>query len=367
MPVPARPPKRAQSPGKSAGPNSRNSGIDFNDNSSYGVTQTVALSRSGMGMMQTRQEKKKAPPPSSAVKPAPPPPKRKALKVTNDSVWCPGCDSSFEIVPDYFGMEAECPECGLEFIIPHPEPEEQPIPPTPKPAPAPAPPKVATPAPKPAPPAPPPKAATPAPKPAPAPAPAPAPPKAATPAPKQAPPSASPQAATSAPKQAPPSARKTGKKKGTQEIPSRPPKKRSKSSKKFSSQTKKKQSSTATKQQVPPQTVVSSENLPEFFKAKLDDDEELQTCIVCKSSPVRVILALLPIIALTALGIVLQIDEISAGFADYALPILAGSGVVMGALLLTIGLLGNTPHCIILTDKKIYFQTKGKYLSRDLD
>ncbi|MFT5126827.1 MAG: hypothetical protein ACI8W8_000423 [Rhodothermales bacterium] len=187
--TPPRPPRPGQRPAP-AGPPSRrsHSGIEVDDDANdYGVTATVLLSRSGMGMMQHKKAEEAPPAPDNLVY---------SVASEADDIGCPKCKERFEISPEFYGAVAECPECSCEFVIkppgtpPYRPPQKRPqgrqpqgrppqgrnpppagrrpppqrsAPPGPKPAPKPAA--------KQAPPTPPPAVAEP-----PAPAPAPAPP-----------------------------------------------------------------------------------------------------------------------------------------------------------------------------------------------
>jgi|GEM_PF-3261381 hypothetical protein len=78
----------------------------------YGVTATVLLSRSGMGMMQRKQ----------ADDPPIPAPADAAANIiysvaTDSDIGCPKCRARFEVSQEFFGAVAECPECGCEFLI----------------------------------------------------------------------------------------------------------------------------------------------------------------------------------------------------------------------------------------------------------
>ncbi|MGL4854273.1 MAG: hypothetical protein ACRC37_03350 [Lentisphaeria bacterium] len=48
-------------------------------------------------------------------------------RMTAEMVWCPKCNCGFEISSEFYGILAECSECGLEFQIPN-EPIEIPKP-----------------------------------------------------------------------------------------------------------------------------------------------------------------------------------------------------------------------------------------------
>lgn len=47
-----------------------------------------------------------------------------ARRMSATTVWCPKCDSSFEITEELYGVLAECSECGMEFQIPDKPTEE---------------------------------------------------------------------------------------------------------------------------------------------------------------------------------------------------------------------------------------------------
>ncbi len=93
----------------------------------YGVTGTVLLSREGMGMMQRKrgtrrpqreQRSQRTRPGASGAAAAPAAEPEKPYSVATESdVGCPKCNERFEISPDFYGMEAECPECSIEFVI----------------------------------------------------------------------------------------------------------------------------------------------------------------------------------------------------------------------------------------------------------
>jgi len=96
-------------------------------------TNTILLSRKKMGMSNLPRKEQAnnfsaetAAPEAPAAAPAPagqtelPPAKR----MSATSVWCPKCDSSFEITSELYGVLAECSECAMEFQIPEKPTEE---------------------------------------------------------------------------------------------------------------------------------------------------------------------------------------------------------------------------------------------------
>jgi hypothetical protein len=111
----------------------------------YGLTATVTLSRSGMGMTQKRKQN------------LPAPEQMKFSVARGNEVACPQCRMMYPITPEVYGAIAECSECLCEFQIrapsgsqptsrpaPAPEPavdvdEEPAVEPAPKPGPAPSP------------------------------------------------------------------------------------------------------------------------------------------------------------------------------------------------------------------------------------
>lgn len=99
----------------------------------FGVTATVLLSRSGMGMMQ---RKKADEPPISA--PADASAKIIYSVATDTDIGCPKCRVRFEISKEFYGAVAECPECACEFLIkppgtpPYRPPKPRPKRPAPK-------------------------------------------------------------------------------------------------------------------------------------------------------------------------------------------------------------------------------------------
>ncbi|MCH2174550.1 MAG: hypothetical protein MK193_02355 [Lentisphaeria bacterium] len=103
------------------------SGINVDNSAAkdYGLTATVTLSRSGMGMMQ----KEKAAPVQSVQR----------FSIANgNQVNCPQCQTEFPITPEAYGAIAECSECSCEFEIRAPA-SQQKVAPTPVAAAAPKP------------------------------------------------------------------------------------------------------------------------------------------------------------------------------------------------------------------------------------
>lgn len=97
-------------------------------------TNTILLSRKKMGMSNLPRKEQAnnfssnetVAPEAPAAPSAPagqtelPPAKR----MSATTVWCPKCDSSFEITEELYGILAECSECGMEFQIPTKPTEE---------------------------------------------------------------------------------------------------------------------------------------------------------------------------------------------------------------------------------------------------
>jgi DNA-directed RNA polymerase subunit M/transcription elongation factor TFIIS len=95
-------------------------------------TNTILLSRKKMGMgnlprkeqkpsnnfsSNNSEEKAVAAPVGQTELPP-------AKRMSATTVWCPKCDSSFEITSELYGILAECSECGMEFQIPTKPTEE---------------------------------------------------------------------------------------------------------------------------------------------------------------------------------------------------------------------------------------------------
>ncbi len=96
-------------------------------------TNTVLLSRRKMGMNALRKEEPadnfSARTPAAETPAAAPEPEvqenevilenlQVAEKLSENMVWCPKCDASFEISSEFYGIAAECSECSAEFKIP---------------------------------------------------------------------------------------------------------------------------------------------------------------------------------------------------------------------------------------------------------
>jgi hypothetical protein len=108
--TPPRPPRSGQRPAP-VGPAGKrsHSGIEVEDDATdYGVTATVLLSRSGMGMMQHKKSEEVAAVPEGLLY---------SVASEADDIGCPKCKERFEISPEFYGAVAECPECSCEFVI----------------------------------------------------------------------------------------------------------------------------------------------------------------------------------------------------------------------------------------------------------
>ncbi len=81
-------------------------------------TNTILLSRKKMGMTSIpKQNEAPIPAPIEeevAVEVELP----VASKMSDSMVWCPKCECGFEITDEFYGIQAECSECTMEFKLP---------------------------------------------------------------------------------------------------------------------------------------------------------------------------------------------------------------------------------------------------------
>ncbi len=80
-------------------------------------TNTILLSRKKMGMTSIPKQQE-VPTPAPVQEEAVQVELPLAEKMSDSMVWCPKCECGFEITDEFYGIQAECSECAMEFKLP---------------------------------------------------------------------------------------------------------------------------------------------------------------------------------------------------------------------------------------------------------